>query len=351
MRVRIVTPAPPGSHVGNRVTALRWAGILRGLGHRVVVETTYEGAACDVLVALHARRSARSVALSRRLAPDRPIVLALTGTDLYRDLERSASARRSLFTADRIVVLQRLARTLLPRALRPKTRVIVQSCRPVARRPRRARDFSALVLAHLRPVKDPLRAALAARLLPASSHVRVVLAGAALSAATARRARAEAARNARFTWVGDLPRARALSRLARCDVLVTSSRLEGGASVVSEAVASGVPVLASRVDGNVGLLGAGHPGLFPFGDTRALARLLGRAEGDPRFLAALARAGRLRRPLFSPARERAAWRALLAELPSTRPRGARGARVRAASPAATTRGASRGARRARHSSS
>lgn len=337
MRIRIVTPAPAGSRLGNRVTASRWAGVFRRLGHRVVVETTYAGAPCDLLVALHARRSARSVALSRRLAPDRPIVVALTGTDLYGDLARSASARRSLRAADRIVVLQPLARTRVPRALRGRTRVIFQSCRPIRRRPRRPDRFEVLVLAHLRPVKDPLRAARAARLLPASSLVRVVLAGAALDAATARRAEAEAAANRRFAWVGDLPRARALARLGRASLFVAASRLEGGSSAVSEAVTCGVPVLASRVDGNVGLLGAAHPGLFPFGDSRALARLLARAETDPRFLARLVRAGRRRRARFAPARERVAWRALLAEL--SRGRGT------------TTRGASRGARRARRSSS
>jgi len=228
--------------------------------------------------------------------------------------------------------------------------VILQSCRPIPRRPGGTRDFDVLVLAHLRPVKDPLRAAIAVRRLPASSRVRVVLAGGALSAATARRARTEMARNPRFTWVGDLPRPRALERLARADLLVVSSRLEGGASVISEAVTCGVPVLASRVDGNVGLLGAGHPGLFPVGDTRALARRLVRAEGDPRFLAALGRAGRERRPRFAPAREIAAWRALLAGLARPGGRGARGARVRGSSPP-TTPDASRGARRARRSSS
>lgn len=69
--------------------------------------------------------------------------------------------------------------------------------------------------------------------------------------------------------------------------MVISSRLEGGANTVSEAVACGVPVLASRVDGNVGLLGENYPGYFPYGDTVALANLLLHAERDKKFYRSL----------------------------------------------------------------
>jgi len=70
------------------------------------------------------------------------------------------------------------------------------------------------------------------------------------------------------------------------------------------------------VDGNVGLLGADYPGYFPVGDTQALARLLQRLEHEPRFVARLAKALARRAPLFRPARERAAWKALLREVAS-----------------------------------
>ena len=93
-----------------------------------------------------------------------------------------------------------------------------------------------------------------------------------------------------------------------------SSRLEGGANAIGEAATLGVPILASRVPGNVGLLGARHPGLFAFGDARALRRLLLRAESDAIFCARLASASRRIAPRFRPARETAAWRALLHEL-------------------------------------
>ncbi len=96
--------------------------------------------------------------------------------------------------------------------------------------------------------------------------------------------------------------------------MVISSRMEGGANVVGEAVVAGVPILASRIPGNVGLLGRSYPGYFELGQTRELTRLLLRAETEPDFLARLRNHIRRRQPLFAPAREKRAWRSLLREL-------------------------------------
>ena len=229
MRIRIVTPAVRGSRAGNRVTAERWAKILRALGHRVTIATTFDREACDLLVALHARKSASSIRRFRRRYPDRPIVTALTGTDLYRDLGRSAAARRSLDQSDAIVVLQRKALDELDASWRSKTRVIVQSAvaDDVLRLPRRPLTFDVCVLGHLRAVKDPFRTAYAVRRLPSTSRIRVRHVGAALSKAAERRARAEAKRNPRYTWLGERSRAQTRRVLARSRVLVLSSRSEG----------------------------------------------------------------------------------------------------------------------------
>lgn len=314
MRIRLVTPAAAGSRRGNRVTADRWAGLLRGLGHRVSVHQRYDGAPCDLLIALHARKSAAAIVRSRRDAPARPVFLALTGTDIYRDVERSALARRALVLADRMIVLQPLAARKVPPRLRSRVRVVRQSvprsAGPVARK---APGFQVVVLGHLRAVKDPFRTARAVRRLPASSTVRVVHAGEALTLAMAAAARREEARNPRYRWLGDLPRAAAMRLVERSRLLVLSSRMEGGSNALGEAIARGVPVLASRIDGTVGLLGPHYPGYFPVGDTRALAALLARAESDPEFLARLTHAIRRLAPLFAPARERAAWTRLLRE--------------------------------------
>jgi putative glycosyltransferase (TIGR04348 family) len=318
MRISLITPAPPHSVRGNRITALRWTRILRGLGHRVTVEGEYRNRACDLLVALHARRSFASAERYRREHPAGPLVVVLTGTDLYGDIHTDPLAQQSLEIASRLVLLQPLGIEELPVHLRGKTRVIYQS----ATRPRgafapRADAFEVCVLAHLRPVKDPFRAAQAARLLPPSSRIRIVHLGEALSAEMEQAARAEEASNPRYRWLGQQPRWKALRALARSRLLILSSTMEGGANVLSEAIAAEVPVLASRIPGSVGILGRDYPGYYPAGGTRELADLLRRAEEDAAFYRAL-REGCLRlRPLVDPARERAAWDALLREVCAT----------------------------------
>jgi putative glycosyltransferase (TIGR04348 family) len=315
MNIIIITPAPPGTRKGNRVTALRWGRLLRQLGHRVAIRHDYSGQCCDLLIVLHARRSFSALEQARSVAPDRPRIVALTGTDLYDELNRDPKVQQSLALAWRIVVLQPLAVQGLPRRFRSKTRVIHQSSpRPRVRTAADRRVFQVCVLGHLRPVKDPFRTALAARLLPAVSRIRVVHLGAALDAVMAEQARMETAVNPRYRWLGDLPRWRALRILARSRLLVLTSVLEGGANVLSEAIAAGVPVLSSCIPGSMGILGARYPGYFPVGDTEALAKLLARAENDRAFYRRLRDWCRKLRPLVDPARERRAWRRLLAEL-------------------------------------
>src|SRR5947208_2468692 len=232
MNIILVTRAPPGSRKGNRVTALRWSGLLRQLGHRVRVRQEYRGEHSDLLIALHARRSFDAVEAFHRAQPERPIVLALTGTDLYEQIHTDSFARQALELASRLVVLQPLAVEELPSHLHARARVIYQSCEPPPQSTRRARinaapgdprssilhphsSFDVCVLGHLRPVKDPFRTALASRLLPASSRIRVLHAGAALSLAMGEQARAEQAINPRYRWLGDLPRGKALRLVAR----------------------------------------------------------------------------------------------------------------------------------------
>src|SRR4029077_6028274 len=128
-------------------------------------------------------------------------------------------------------------------------------------------------------------------------------------------ARAEMLSNPRYIWRDDVPRTGVRRLLARSHAMVISSLSEGGANVISEAVVAGVPILASRMDGNVGLLGADYPGYFPVGAPEGLPRLLWGIEADARFVARLRRAITRRAPLFKPEREVAAWRKLLAELP------------------------------------
>lgn len=319
--VLLVTPAPPGSLTGNRVTALRWAGLLRELGHRVTVAEALEEPAPGVLVALHAGRSAASVARYRALRPEGFVVVALTGTDLYRDLPAGdAGARRSLELADRIVALHPLALEAVPAALRSRVRVIVQSARaPSSLGSRRVRPESGRaavlrvgVAAHLREVKDPLRAGLALSLLPPETPIEVIHLGRSLEPDLAVEARRLERSEPRYRWLGERPHAETLEVLSGCRLLVVSSRMEGAPNALSEALALGLPVVATRIPGCVGLLGPDHPGLYPVGDTVALAGLLGRAAAEPGFLAELARRSDALAELVLPERERAAWERLLA---------------------------------------
>ncbi|PYQ42956.1 MAG: TIGR04348 family glycosyltransferase [Acidobacteria bacterium] len=311
MKICMVTPAPPRSLTGNRVTALRWARLLGQLGHRVTVVEEYDGEACDLMIALHARKSARSIEKLAEREPTTPVVLALTGTDLYGDARACPITKLSLQLAAVIVVLQPEGLRQVPDWARGRARAIVQSAEPVHAQPPRRDAFEVAVLAHLRPVKDPFRAAMAARLLPSRSRVRVLHAGAPLDPDLGERARSEESSNPRYRWLGEMPRWRALRMMARSRLLVITSRSEGGANVLSEALASGVPVLSSRIPGSTGLLGGDYPGLFAVGDTHGLAALFERAETDAEFRGALTSWCRRLAPLVEPAREKKAWRDLL----------------------------------------
>ncbi|HXI24722.1 MAG TPA: selenoneine biosynthesis selenosugar synthase SenB [Pyrinomonadaceae bacterium] len=331
MKIGIVTPAPPGSQYGNRITALRWATLLKRLGHRVSVVQRYKKEPFDLLIALHARRSYPSIRGFRIATPQSPIVVALTGTDLYRDFGSKDKAQASLELATRIVVLQPLACQELPKALQRKTRVIYQSAtnglrfagKKVAttknfKQPRASsvNTFDVCSIAHLRAVKDPFRTAMAARMLPPASRIRVLQVGDAMTNAMEQRARSEMKINQRYHWLGELPHADLFHVLAKSDLCVISSRSEGGANVLSEAIVASVPVLASRVNGNVGILGVDYPGLFDVGDTRGLAQLLRRAETEPDFLADLKARCKKLGPLFNPKREERVLRDLIKELHS-----------------------------------
>ena len=240
----------------------------------------------------------------------------MTGTDIYEYIDRDPTpVLHSLAYADRLVALQDLARRRVPARFRRKVRIIHQSAGPLLSQA--GRDpalFEVAVIGHLREVKDPFRAAEASRRLPSTSRIRIVHVGAAETSQWTSKAKAEMRANPRYSWRGDRPRAEVRRLFGRARAMVLSSLCEGGANVISEAVAAGVPVLASRIDGSVGLLGRNYPGYFPVGDTAALARLLNRLETSPEFLARLHRAIARRAFLFRPAREKAAWKKLIAEL-------------------------------------
>jgi putative glycosyltransferase (TIGR04348 family) len=319
MNISLITPAPEHSRSGNRATADRWASLLRELGHEVDVGLRWEpgaGPAADLLVAVHAYRSAPSVAAFRARHPRRPVVVLLAGTDIYRfQITHAATTVSCMQQAHRLVGLHDDVAADIPAHLADRVRVIHQSAQGFTgvRTPPGMSD-QICVVGHLREEKDPLRAALAVRRLPARSRLHVLHIGRAHDRRWALRARAEAATNPRYRWLGEVSRTGVRRTMRRSRLMVLSSVMEGGANVVSEAIVADLPVIGSDVPGNRGLLGAMHPGLFPAGDAAALAALLRRTETQPAFLSALVRSGRQRRYLFTPEREREQWRVLIAGL-------------------------------------
>ncbi|UYG07096.1 selenoneine biosynthesis selenosugar synthase SenB [Halomonas sp. M4R1S46] len=322
LKVTLVTPAGRGSRAGNRATATRWARRLRELGCRVRLAAPEDAPATwcfggqppDLLFALHAWRSHAAIRACRETFAC-PVIVVLTGTDVYRFQHSHPEVfLDSLASADVLVGLHDCLEEDLPTRFHPRLHVVHQSALPL---PSRApgpneRTFDVLVAGHLREEKDSLRTALALRDLPPTSRLRVVQLGGACSDDWTRAARDEMARNPRFRWLGDRPRWRVRQWMARSRLMVISSRMEGGANVVSEACVAGLPVVASRIPGNRGLLGEDYPGYFPVADTRALRECLLRAEREPAFLETLRRHVDARAPLFRVEAEREALAGVLA---------------------------------------
>jgi putative glycosyltransferase (TIGR04348 family) len=315
-RVALVTPALASANNGNWQTAHRWARMLAA-NYEVRMTREWDGAPADAMLALHARRSAASIAAWAAAVPRRPLAVVLTGTDLYRDLAVDASARQSLEWADRIVVLHEGAPDDVPPGLRRKCVVCFQSCATRQALPKTGRHLRALMVGHLRDEKDPRTYFGAARLLAERPDILLDHVGAALDGVLGTEAQALMRAQPRYRWLGALSHRATLDRIQRAHVLVHPSRMEGGAHVVMEALRSGTPVLGSRIPGNLGMLGRDYRGWFEPGDAPGLAAALQRARDEPAMLATLSAQCERRAPLFEPARERATLLSLMTQLLET----------------------------------
>jgi putative glycosyltransferase (TIGR04348 family) len=309
----IISPALANANNGNWQTAWRWSRFLRR-DYRVSLAVQWDGNPCDAMIALHARRSASSIAAFAAAFPARSLVVVLTGTDLYRDILSDADAQRSLQLATHLVVLQPAGLQMLDQASRSKTRVIYQSAPSLKaidkHPPTPSRYFDVAMIGHMRSEKDPATFMRAAESLQAKK-IRLIHIGSALDPALGTLAEQTRQHYPQYRWLGNLSHAATRQRLKRSHLMAITSRMEGGANVIIEAITSGVPVVASDIPGNRGMLGEKYTGYFPPGDSLKLAQLIERAAGDPEFYGRLQAQCAARAPLFAPERERSSLLELL----------------------------------------
>ena len=325
-RVLIVTPAAANANNGNWQTAWRWAGFLKQ-DFDVTIDQTWHGEPYDVLLALHARRSAKAIAAwaqSKGANLGVPgLAVVLTGTDLYRDIADDPTAQHSLRLARKLVVLQERGPDQLPAEHRAKTTVIFQSTHSRQTLEKTVRHLRVLMVGHLRDEKLPQTLFEAAQLLKSSHGILIDHIGDPLDADLAAQARQTAAACPYYRWLGGLNHETTRRRIQRAHVLVHASKMEGGAHVVMEAVRSGTPVLASQIDGNIGMLGKAYAGYFEVGNAPQLAALLVKIrsqQNDPsgrvggQLLERLAKQCEKRAHLFAPLTEKTALVRLVNQL-------------------------------------
>ena len=302
-KIVLVSPAVAEANNGNWRTAHRWAKFLSSHCDTSICQRWHaKDKNFDAMIALHARRSASSIHAWAAQHSGKPLIVVLTGTDLYRDIHSDADAERSLQLATHLVVLQEAGLAALPKDMQHKARVIFQSAPRLKPAVKSTQRFKAVIVGHLRDEKDPLTLMQAARLCEGAVDVDQI--GDGLDATLADAARKTADQVPGYRWLGGLPRAETRQRIKHAHVLVNSSLMEGGAHVILEAVQSTTPVLVSRINGNVGMLGADYAGYFEVGDAPGLAALLKRCVTQPAFLAHLQSQCALRAQLFEPAREK-----------------------------------------------
>jgi putative glycosyltransferase (TIGR04348 family) len=324
--IHLITPALAEANNGNWQTAYRWGKFLAP-NFEVITAKAWQAPSRpsesrELMIALHARRSAESIAAFAKTG--QPIILVLTGTDLYRDIHHDAQAQRSLELADHLVVLHEQGAKDLPERFRSKTRTIFQSALKLkAIEPQLKfnahRYFDIAMVGHVRAEKDPMTALRAMKILSAqpaaksAKPIRLLHIGSDKDEALGRSFRDLASSLSTVKLLGSLSNARTRQWIKRCDVLVLPSVMEGGANVLIEAVMAGVPVIASRISGSVGMLGDDYMGYFKVTSETELAKLVGQCRDEPAFLAGLRAQCEQRAKNFEPALEKRLVNRLISE--------------------------------------
>lgn len=313
MKVCVASPYPLSELKGNSVTTDRIVSILNEAGIEARGSHGYDGKPADILISLHAVKGAPAVFDFQSQVPKGKVIVVLTGTDIYQGLpEGSKLGQDALVAADWIVVPQEAATWRLPKEVRKKTEVIRSSLDPIRIKATPSQSpFIISVVGHPRPVKRPFLTIETVARHPEWSDLEVWQLGQALDGESRKTAEAWVQKDERYRWFGGLPREESLAKCAESSLTINSSILEGGANAVLEAMTMGVPVLASRIEGNVGMLGNDYPGYFEKGElNEALQTII----GNRMMLEDWVRMASKRLPLFSRESETTSWLELLAKL-------------------------------------
>ncbi|SHI40392.1 Glycosyltransferase involved in cell wall bisynthesis [Rubritalea squalenifaciens DSM 18772] len=321
MQILITSPYPLDSPKGNSITALRIERLLKQAGHQASAVHGTLPTGADAMIALHATKTYPLSAAFKQQHPGKPLILYLTGTDLYRDLlERKPDCLNAMELADILVVSQPASLSSIPEQYQQKSRVVrasivIPKLEDVSPPP----QPSFALVAHLRPVKNPFllnRALEQLGGLPLHAYTL----GSALDEKMIEEAHSWQAKDPRFRWLDNVPYPQALSWISQVTATINSSHLEGGANAVGESILLGTPVLASKIEGNLGMLGDDYAGYFTPDDPGSLATIIRRVIEEPEFLQLLRQQIHTRQTCFSPAIETQGWLDCLTAAQALNPR-------------------------------
>ena len=316
--VLVYTPFPADSQQGNSVSARRIAGLLNKAGLPAQVIDAIPDASTPTpraLIALHACKAATALAEFGQMFPGVPRHLLLPGSDLYRCLpDDDPRPLPTMELADTLIVAQEASLADIPASVRAKARFVPKSLDVDTPdwNPSPDPGLRVLINAHLRAQKDPFLALRALEQIP-DTELQITHIGGSAEDGYDQQAADFARTEPRFRTLGQVPRTEAIQLAADSHILLNTSLMEGGANSISEALHIGLPVLATAIPGNIGMLGQNHPGLFSVGDADSLAELLERAATDKAFLEQLSRHSTERSRIFTPEAETAGWLEVLGD--------------------------------------